>query len=115
MNVLIIFDNKHNLNKIKDVNLSDVGYVKKYLPLHCEDLIFKEEYENLDIAVEHCKKIIISLSEEKWDDIFLGATGILTRITEETTIENYSELPENKLKIYEKFLTSKNLIFINKV
>ncbi|MCU4563767.1 hypothetical protein [Acinetobacter sp. WU_MDCI_Abxc222] len=115
MNALIIVDNKDNLNKINDVNLSDISYVKKYLPLDCEELVFKKEYENIDIAVESCKKIIISLNEERWDDIFLGINGILTHITEETTIENYSDLPKDKLKIYEKFLTSKNLIFINKV
>ena len=115
MKNLIISDSVVNLSKIDAALTDNACVVKGYYPEEADTSPFVAIGSSLHEAVADSENIVISLEEDKWDNILLGLAGILTRISEEPKIFNYTALDQEKLKIYTQFLTSKNLVFINKV
>ncbi|MBV4365109.1 hypothetical protein ACMGGR_08130 [Erwinia sp. BNK-24-b] len=114
MKTLIISDTVTNLKKIDAALTDNACLVTGYYPQEADLSPFALISPNLHEAVAESENIVISLESDKWDEVILGLSGILTRVSEETKIISYTRLAADKLKIYSQFLSSKNLVFVDK-
>ena len=68
--------------------------------------------DSLQEAVANATELTIATGSTQWDDLLLGADGILTAILEGTQITYDVDLDDEKRDVYTAFLASKNLALL---
>jgi len=114
MKTVIISDNENNIKTIPADYLDNASGIKGYFSSSDNCPFLRLDYPDLDSAIADSDRLVIAVSEDQWDRLVLGPEGLLTKIKEETLIVSFTPLSAEKAKVYQQFLTSKNLIFTQK-
>ncbi len=112
MTHVLIIDQDFTAEQVQTHAKGPFVTVKGHCPIDLVKALDVQTFDRFDEAVKGAEAVTIAVGSERWDDVLLGAEGILTTITEGAEIYCASDLDDAKHAIYASFLASKNLSFV---